>query len=207
MISRYLHEIELCQNIPISDLYLIFSENLSKKYGHISLNEWVRFEYKKTNTIHTMNNFKEITPATFEAIKNVGKILNLHSIHLAPIKPSIRGIIEIYSNNDGDKNNGYHSSRMVNSFRKMNPYMRNNDFYQRIKLKKIKPRKNNPFVTHIQSGQIEVALIYDKGADTSLEWTAEEMELLDLISHFVEVDLFFGTSNSFVKKTREMFSE
>lgn len=144
-----------------------------------------------------MNFLQRLSTSTFKVVKNVGKVLDLQQILLAPINSQPKDVIEIFVNIDEKSKKVTGSNRnILNTLRKMYPFNKEENTQQLIRAKKSIDEPFNPFITHIQTEEIEAALIYDKGADSSTDWTKEEMELLQLISQIVEADLLFESGNA-----------
>lgn len=144
-----------------------------------------------------MSYLKRLSPSTFKAVKNVGKVLDLQQIILAPKNAQPEDLIEIFSKVDGEnKKVDTINSIFLHTLRKMYPFKKQGKTQPSISSKESADNSYNPFITHIQSDEIEAALIYDKGVDSSTDWTSEEMELLQLISQIVKADLLFKSDNS-----------
>lgn len=145
----------------------------------------------------SMNYLKRLSPSTFKAVKNVGKVLDLQQILLAPTNTQSEDMIEIFSIIDGDNNKADRSNRIfLNTLRKMYPFKKQGKTQQFINFEEGADKPYNPFVTHIKSEDVEAALIYDKGSGSYSDWTSEEMELLQLITQLVKADLLIESGNS-----------
>lgn len=144
-----------------------------------------------------MNYLKRLSPSTFKAVKNVGKVLDLQHILLAPINPQPEDLIEIFSKTNGENKKADGSNRIfLNTLRKMYPFKKQGKTQELIGFKESIDKPYNPFITHIKSEGVEAALIYDKGSGTYSDWSSEEMGLLQLITQLVKADLLFESGNS-----------
>ena len=144
-----------------------------------------------------MNYLQRLYPSTFKVVKNVGMVLDLQQILLAPMNSQSKDVIKLFVNiNDKSKKITGSNRNILNTLRKMHPFKKEENIQELIRAKKSYDEPFNPFITHIQTDEIEAALIYDKGADSSTDWTTEEMELLQLIIQIVKADLLFESGNS-----------
>lgn len=145
----------------------------------------------------SMNYLKRLSSSTLKAVRNVGKLLNLQQILLVPINTQSEEVIQLFTKVDGEnrKVNG-RNRYFLNTLRKMFPFKKQGSTQLLINPKESPNEPFNPFITHILSDDSVAALIFDKGSDTSVDWTLEEMELLQLISQIVKADLLFESGNT-----------
>lgn len=126
----------------------------------------------------------------------MGKVLDLQQILLVPMNTQPKDVILLYSKVDGKSRNlNGRKKKILNKLRKMYPFKKQGNTKHYFCHKERIDELFNPFITHIQTEEIEAALIYDKGADSSSDWTTEEMELLQLIGQTVKTDLLFEPGN------------
>lgn len=155
------------------------------------------FLENKINDFLSMNYLQRLYPSTFKVVKNVGMILDLQQILLAPMNSQSKDVIKLFVNIDDKSKKITGSNRnILKTLRKMHSFKKEENIQELIRAKKSYDEPFNPFITHIQTDEIEAALIYDKGADSSTDWTSEEMELLQLIIQIVKADLLFESGNS-----------
>lgn len=155
------------------------------------------FLRNKINDFLSMNYLQRLYPSTFKVVKNVGMVLDLQQILLAPMNSQSKDVIKLFVNID-DKSKKINGSNrnILNALRKKYPFKKEENKQQLIRPRVSVDEPFNPFITHIQTEEIEAALIYDKGAYSSTDWTTEEMELLQLIIQIVKADLLFESGNS-----------
>lgn len=143
-----------------------------------------------------MNYLKKITNSTHKALKSIGKVLDLKQILLVPMNTQPKDVILLYSKVDGKSRNlNGRKKKILNKLRKMYPFKKQGNTKHYFCHKERIDELFNTFITHIQTEEIEAALIHDKGADSSSDWTTEEMELLQLIGQTVKTDLLFEPGN------------
>ena len=139
-----------------------------------------------------MNYLERLSSSTLKTVRNVGRLLNLQQILIVPINTQSEEVVKLFAKIDGEnkKVNG-RNRYFLNTLRKMFPFKKQGSTQQLINTKESPDEPFNPFITRILSDELVAALIYDKGSDTSVDWTLEEMELLQLISQIVKADLLF----------------
>lgn len=154
-----------------------------------------------------MNYLERLSSSTLKTVRNVGRLLNLQQILIVPINTQSEEVVKLFTKIDGEnkKVNG-RNRYFLNALRKMFPFKKQGSTQQLINTKESPDEPFNPFITRILSDESVAALIYDKGSDTSVDWTLEEMELLQLISQIVKTDLLFEKGYSITGQI-EKFTE
>lgn len=154
-----------------------------------------------------MNYLERLSSSTLKTVRNVGRLLNLQQILIVPINTQSEEVVKLFAKIDGEnkKVNG-RNRYFLNTLRKMFPFKKQGSTQQLINTKESPDEPFNPFITRILSDELVAALIYDKGSDTSVDWTLEEMELLQLISQIVKADLLFEKGYSITGQI-EKFTE
>lgn len=142
-----------------------------------------------------MNYQQRLSPTTFEAVEFACKALDLQQILLTPINSQPKEVIEIFNNAKAENQNVIGLKiRLLKILRNMYSF-KNKRNTKHINSPKNFDNLRNSFITHIKANDSELALIYKKGAESSKDWTAEEKELLQLISQLVETDFLFDSDN------------